>query len=62
MDVRALQRKYIIPVYYDNLYTKSVLHYYEKMFHNQFVILAIYKLCYFNLVPWKREKRRAKTA
>jgi hypothetical protein len=26
-----------------------VLYHYEKMFHNQFVILAIYKFCYFNL-------------
>jgi hypothetical protein len=27
-----------------------MLYYYEKMFHNQFVILAIHKFCYFNLV------------
>jgi hypothetical protein len=27
-----------------------VLYCYEKMFHNQFVILAIHKFCYFNLV------------
>ena len=30
--------------------TKCVLYCYEKMFHNQFVILAIHKFCYFNLV------------
>jgi hypothetical protein len=47
---RTVAREYIIPVYYDNLYTKSVLYCYEKMFHNQFVILAIHKFCYFNLV------------
>jgi hypothetical protein len=35
---------------YDNLYTKCVLYCYGKMFHNQFVILAIHKFCYFNLV------------
>jgi hypothetical protein len=46
----VLQRKYIIPVYYDNLYTKYVLYCYEKMFNNQFVILVIHKFCYFNLV------------
>jgi hypothetical protein len=45
-----LQRKYIISIYYDNLYTKYVLYCYEKMFDNQFVILAIHKFCYFNLV------------
>jgi hypothetical protein len=28
---------------------KCVLYYYEKMFHNQFVILAIHEFCYFNL-------------
>jgi hypothetical protein len=44
-----LQREYIILVYYDNLYTKCVLYRYEKMFYNQFVILTIYKFCYFNL-------------
>jgi hypothetical protein len=27
-----------------------VLYYYEKMFYNPFVILAIHKFCYFNLV------------
>jgi hypothetical protein len=27
-----------------------MLYYYEKMFYNQFVILAIHKFCYFNLV------------
>jgi hypothetical protein len=27
-----------------------VLYCYEKMFHNQFVILALHKFCYFNLV------------
>jgi hypothetical protein len=27
-----------------------VLYCYEKMFNNQFVILAIHKFCYFNLV------------
>jgi hypothetical protein len=27
-----------------------VLYYYEKRFHNPFVILIIYKFCYFNLV------------
>jgi hypothetical protein len=27
-----------------------MLYCYEKMFHNQFVILAIHKFCYFNLV------------
>jgi hypothetical protein len=42
-----MQREYIIPVYYDNLYTKCVL--YQKIFHNQFVILVIHKFCYFNL-------------
>jgi hypothetical protein len=26
-----------------------VLYRYEKMFHNQFVILVIHKFCYFNL-------------
>jgi uncharacterized membrane protein len=26
-----------------------VLYRYEKMFYNQFVILAIHKFCYFNL-------------
>jgi hypothetical protein len=26
-----------------------VLYCYEKMFHNQFVIVAIHKFCYFNL-------------
>jgi hypothetical protein len=41
-----LQWEYIIPVYYDNLYTKCLLYHYEKMFHNQFVILAIHKFCY----------------
>jgi hypothetical protein len=45
----VLQREYIIPVYYDNLYTKCLLYRYEKMFHNQFVILVIHKFCYFNL-------------
>jgi hypothetical protein len=44
----VLQREYIISVYYDNLYTKCVLYCYEKMFHNQFVILTIHKFCYFN--------------
>jgi hypothetical protein len=44
---RALQREHI---YHDNLYTKYVVYCYEKMFHNPFVILAIYKFCYFNLV------------
>jgi hypothetical protein len=33
--------------YHDNLYTKCV--YYEKMFHNPFVILVIHNFCYFNL-------------
>jgi hypothetical protein len=42
----TLQQEYIIPVYYDNLYTKYVLYRYEKMFHNQFMILAIHKFCY----------------
>jgi hypothetical protein len=46
LNARALQREYIIPVYYDNLYTKCVLYRYEKMFHNQFVILSIHKFCY----------------
>jgi hypothetical protein len=46
LNARALQREYIIPVYYDNLYTKCVLYRYEKMFHNQFVILAIHKFSY----------------
>jgi hypothetical protein len=50
MSARALQREYIIPVYYDNLYIKCVLYCYEKIFYNQFVILAIHKFCYFNLV------------
>jgi hypothetical protein len=45
----VLQREYIITVYYDNLYTKYVLYRYEKMFYNQFVIVAIHIFCYFNL-------------
>jgi hypothetical protein len=46
MNDRAFQLKYIISVYYDNLYTKCVLYRYEKMFDNQFVIMAIHKFCY----------------
>jgi hypothetical protein len=30
----------------NNLYTKCVLYRYEKIFYNQFVILAIHKFCY----------------
>jgi hypothetical protein len=50
LSARALQPKYIILVYYDNLYTKCILYCYEKIFHNQFMILTIHKFCYFNLV------------
>jgi hypothetical protein len=38
---------YIQNVSYNN---KCVLYCYKKIFHNSFVILAIHKFCYFNLV------------
>jgi hypothetical protein len=41
----VLQREYIIPLYYDNLYTKCLLYCYEKIFHNQFVVLSLNKMC-----------------
>jgi hypothetical protein len=50
--VRSLSFQWTRGIYvpHNNLYTKCVLYCYKKMFHNSFVILAIHKFCYFNLV------------